>query len=425
MKNSDLKKNILWLVCKQQGGIILLDIFTLLGSAVTIWCAYFDRPFKINFLLDWIVAAFICFILIILIIRCLRLILKWESLNFPKDIFFQYISMQAIKASNSIKSIAGDLSWLAKQKETYEKIRKEKTHVSITIYYSEEGVINNTETQSLINEYLELGIRMIPYPFKIQTKHTKGILIDTDENARFLSFLKQKEGDVISCTKYYHDANEFSLAHAFIESIDNYIKLRDNLEQTKINKSVFIGVSGLNNIGKSSLCLELKLKYGEKVIVIEDSFISDTEQSSFEVALFCLLNQIFEFTRLKKELSDKTIFIFDRTPIDNFAFLKLYKTTKLYDRYIERLENEIRNFMVSFDIIALLIPDEKGYKYKDTSHLKTETRKRVPTVINTLYRRIYSEKITKYKVKKYSKSTDFAKRIKEIVEDIVKKINIE
>ena len=96
-------------------------------------------------------------------------------------------------------------------------------------------------------------------------------------------------------------------------------------KQTK--KKVYIGVSGINNIGKSSLCLELKQKYGNDLAIIEDSFISEAKQSSFEVSLFCLLNQVLDYRRIKSEQPNKTIFLFDRTPIDNFVFLIHYKNT--------------------------------------------------------------------------------------------------
>lgn len=76
--------------------------------------------------------------------------------------------------------------------------------------------------------------------------------------------------------------------------------------------------------------------------------------------------------------------------------------------------------MESFDYIVLLYPD-KGYRWKNTTYLKGDVRKKLPLNIIELYREIYSDKVTKYKLKRYSKEKEFKQRIKEIVDDFSKK----
>lgn len=402
---------------------ILFDFISITASLVTISVVYFDKHrFNFSNFLDWIVLFVMLLAVVLFLRRCYKILWKWEKLILPKDIFFKYVAYQASKASNDIKSIAGDLSWLESQKDTYFSLAK-KTNLHIIIYYSAERVSNNERTKSLIEEYKKNNIQMIPYPSDIQPRHVKGMLIDMDENAKFLSFTKVNDGESILCTKYYYDTNEYYIAVAFIDCIEKYLKIKAQYEDlsNRTKKKVYIGVSGINNIGKSSLCLELKQIYGNDLAIIQDSFISEAKLSTFEVSLFCMLNQFLDYRRINVEQSNKSIFLFDRTPLDNFAFLIHYKTSSEYDRYIEHLKTEIKRFMESFDVIVLLYP-EKGYRWKNTSFIKVDDRKKLPQNINELYRELYSDRVIKYKLKKYSKEKEFKQRIKEIVDDFSKKI---
>lgn len=409
---------------KQSFGKILIDFISLTASIVTIWLAYYkDRSFNPTIIFDWIVLIVMLLAISMFIYRTYKTLWKWEKLILPKNIFFEYVAYQASNASNEIKSIAGDLSWLNSQKDTYFSLAK-KLHIAI--YYSADRVSNNNNTNSLIEEYKMNNIEMLSYPSDIQLRHVKGILIDNDENARFISFTKVNDGESILCTRYNYGTNEYYIATAFVDCIGRYSKLKDEYQKfsNMPKKKVFIGVSGINNIGKTSLCSALRQKYNNyDIAIIQDSFISEAKKSTFEVSLFCLLNQMLDYQRIQKEKSNNSIFIFDRTPIDNFAFLIHYQTTNEYDRYIEHLKGEIKKFMESFDAIVLLSPD-KGYRWKKTRYLNVDVRKKIPNNINALYREIYSDKVIRYKLQRYNKEKDFKLRIKEIVDDLSKRIQI-
>ena len=406
----------------------LLGLISLIASVVTISVAYFhDRKFNPTIFWDWLVILFCLLAFGVFFYRCYKILWKWEKLILPRKVFFEYVAYQAAKADNTIKSIAGDLSWLKEQKDTYISLAK-KTNLHIIIYYSAERVLNDEETKSTIEEYKQNNIQMIPYPSEIQLGHVKGMLIDiNDENSRFLSFTKVNEGESFIFTKYYYDTNEYYLATAFLDSIEKYLKLKAEYEDinnriNRINKKVFIGVSGINNIGKSTLCRMLKQKYSNDLAIIQDPFIGEAKQSTFEVSLFCMLNQLLDYRRIIIEQSNKSVFLFDRTPIDNLAFLIHYKTTNVYDRYIEHLKNEIKIFMASFDAIVLLYP-EKTQRWNDTSFLEGKVRSKLPQKINSLYREIYSDKVITYRIKQYRKESDFKLRIKEIVDHFSQKLD--
>lgn len=75
--------------------------------------------------------------------RMYKTLWKWEKLILPKKIFFEYVAYQASNASNEIKSIAGDLSWLDSQKDTYFSLAN-KQNLHIAIYYSADKVSKKT-----------------------------------------------------------------------------------------------------------------------------------------------------------------------------------------------------------------------------------------------------------------------------------------
>jgi hypothetical protein len=333
MKRMKLIIKLFFIACFDKWLELVLDLFTLIGSAVTIACTYYKSGFVLNNYVDLAVLVFILFIFIVWFYRVCKIILQWDSLDFPKDTFFEYLPLQLEKASIEIKSIAGDVSWLEEQKQVYSNLLAQNPHMNLSIYYSDKKIEQRKRTQELITEYSGLGIKMIPYPYEVETEHIKGVLMDPNaENARFLSFSKREDGDVIRFVKFFSWTNEFHLANAFINSIDTYISLIEEMQEmeeeyeSRINElennitsyikklkdknCVYIGVSGLNNIGKSTLCDGLKLAYKERVIIVRDPFISDLKNSdiancSFEIALFCLLNQIFEFQEKIQDIKRK------------------------------------------------------------------------------------------------------------------------
>lgn len=420
-----MKLRIIWLIFKQQWINITLDLFVHIGTSVTIYCFVLGTTFYLKKWQHILVVLFILFILTIFLYRAITLFSKWKHIDFPKKLFFTYVSSEVNSANNKIVSIAGDLSWLKHQKNTYKNLRSK--NINIEIYYSKDDIKENNETKALIKDYSSLGIKMIPYPFEIHTKNIKGILIDSDENAKFLSFYK-KNDDIINCTKYLSTSNEYHLAHSFIKSINSHIELNNEYNEYKTTppkNSILIGVSGLNNIGKTTLCYELRLKYEESLITIGDTFIGDVKISNFEVALFCLLNQILEYNKiLNEKKGEKNIFLFDRTPFDNFAFLLLHKKEEhnQYDRYIERLEQELKNFMAMFNIVVLLTPANKKYRYKRTTNLSIQQREKIDERVKKLYNNLYGKKFKEYKISKYKKNEDFKKRIAEIVNDLAQMI---
>lgn len=405
--------SIKWLIRKQNllehWKTLLIDLFSLVGAAITILSIYVsDRK-------DWgqmkwsdiIVFGIVIFILIIWGRKSWET-LESKTLELNKDLFFKYIAEEVKKASATIECIAGDASWLRDQRDTYKYISEHKPEVKINIYYSTEA---HKRYMKLIREYAQWGINMIPYPFKFETEYLKGVLIDSDENAKFYS-IKKEENGCISTTKFNAGCYEYCLAVAFIKNIDAAIK-------NKKKNKVIIGIAGLNNIGKTSLCRKIRQQYKEQVVLIDDTFINTENETSFEVALFCLTNQILEYLNSTKRQTDKdkpSIILFDRTPFDNLMFLKRYRPKDKYGTYTYKLESLLRIFMSNFTHIIFLCPDKKLTNCS-TSFINEFERKELTRSLDKIYG-IIKEKITKVNVHYSVNEESFSQQIDELSQQV-------
>lgn len=349
-----------------------------------------------------------------------------------KNVFFEYINRKLFHAS-SVVNIAGDLSWLEKQYDVFETLRNKGCPVKI--YYCNNEITQADCIAVQIQKYKELGIQMIPYPTEMEPHHKslKGLIIDNgEEDLKFYSFMKKDdEGLYMRCSLYKNNAPELKIVQAYIKSLDVFVEMVYKIKilklpQKEINKNMLIGVSGLNNIGKSTLCRQMIKEFGEDVVeLIPDTFIQHSGESDLEIALFCISIQMTIFNKTRYEKPGKSIYIFDRTPIDNLAFLLVYmnqlkkkntsnlkklkavnaeKYSNKWDEYLTKLELEIEMFMKNFDLVALLVPQKKEDWINldnQTSAVSNDVRLSVLKEIDRLYKKMAFIKIDKYLVSRF------------------------
>lgn len=349
---------------------IIFDIFVCLSSAASIVALNFHSGDKWLFkgdIIDWSIILLCGLVLIHSI-----LIVKKEveqNLNVlvfdEKNDFYKYIQKERKKANSSIVNLAGNLSWLRKEKDKLILLKQHKPELRIKIYYDEieEGL------DVFIKECKDAGIVIEPYPIR-NLPNIKSIVIDSmsGEEAKMYVILRHKDGfKVYLCHK-----DSFSLKFA-----QSLISCFPKLKQKKI-----IGLSGINNIGKTSIATALKKYYGEKITVIDDPFISDYESNS-DTAFVCLNKQMKEYLQALK--SDKEIILFDRTPIDNYVCLKMcYSGVSGNTNYLVFIRESAIELTKAFHLILLLVPHKK-YKITDTSKLKRKQRVSMRDQISSLY----------------------------------------
>ena len=436
--------------------VAVLELSATLGSVVTIYTSYFDHEINLNSYKDLGIISFIVFIFIVFIFKIVRQ-LKSERLVLKKNTFFEYVNRKLLHAS-SVINIAGDLSWLEKQYDVFKTLRENGCPVKI--FYCDNGATQTDCIAIQIQNYKELGIQMIPYPTEMEPHHKslKGLIIDNgEEDLKFYSFMKKDdEGLYMRCSLYKNNAPELKIVQAYINSLDIFVNLLDrikvlSLPQKEINKNMLIGVSGLNNIGKSTLCRQMIKEFGEDVVeLIPDTFIQHSGKSDLEIALFCISIQMTIFNRVRYEKSSKKIYIFDRTPIDNLAFLLVYmnqlkkkhasnfkraKTVNIekysseWDEYLTKLELEMEMFMKHFDLVALLVPQKKEDWINldnQTSAVSNDIRSSVLKEIDRLCKKMAFIKLDKYLVSRFEtnglEQNEIDKKIEERISVIVSEI---
>lgn len=390
---------------KKIGGALFLDLITYIGSITTICSVYFsNNEFSSENIADWGIILFSLFVFIVWIFRFINLLAKERQISLERSDFFEYVLREKKKATNSIINIAGDISWLIDEKESFQNLKQQKPGLDIQIYFDKEKIAQNKETYEMIEEYKRFGIKIKEYPFN-NIPHLKALLID--ENSDDTKLLVFRKVDTQYKIDFFSKSDvALNFAIAFLYSIKSH------------KKHLLLGISGLNNIGKSTLVSFLKNRYNGDLSIVPDTFKHEST-STFETAALALCHQIALYNNLIKTNNSKII-LFDRTPIDNLAFMLLkMQSNSSYKDYVNGLTDTVNGFMSQFDFIALLKPSDTGFRYTNTTHLDSKTRKKVRKRIEMLYNESHA-KVMSYKVS--TNSGNFKPRLEEINSDIASRI---
>ena len=101
--------------------MIFLDFVTMLGSIVTIYTSYFDGDIDLNKIQDLFILFFLIFVFSVFMYKIICNF-NYERIILKKRTFFDYVNRKLLYASRVI-NLAGDLSWLEKQQETFKELR--------------------------------------------------------------------------------------------------------------------------------------------------------------------------------------------------------------------------------------------------------------------------------------------------------------
>ena len=277
-----------------------------------------DRSFKPEKFIHWVALG----ILIALLIH--GLIEVWKKMKNTDLYLVNYsqlhdlLTVARYEAENSIINIGGDLSWLDKDIDSLKEIKEEHPQIKIKIYYDKQKLSHDTK-KLVKNLQEEEIVELIPYPTNIKTPEIRCMVTDFNysdtKECKIYIYRKverkfKKNRDIFEWREYSYENNpELYDAIASILNILNKVKC----------SSILIGVSGINNSGKTSIireCAEI-LKKSFSVYVVEDIFRDITTKSQID-----RLNQTL-FTKLAiiiEENYEEQIVIFDRTPFDNFVY---------------------------------------------------------------------------------------------------------
>jgi hypothetical protein len=359
---------------------ILINLIAYFGSLVTIFAIKFidngGLAFDTSKFVDWFLLLCLFLLLGIGIIEIRKEILK----NFQTKIIvrrkhlFELIGSFRKDATYSVSNLSGDISWLREDVEITKALKKIKPNVSMEIFYDKSRVSNNT--LSLFTDYEDLSAKFISYPSEL-SPNIKSVLLDKEDKEKtiLLSFKKIPTNYFLSFVK--SDLFEISIQRDY-----NNIEISSTISLIRaldfINKNlVIIGISGVNNVGKTTIVNKVREKSKEIIDIVPDSFQSPME-SNTENALLSIFIQINELLRIDRQAK---IIIFDRTPLDNYCYYKLRNNSK--ENVI--LREKVISLMKKFDIIINL--EKLNDKFSTKTSLTTaRERKIVKTELSNILR---------------------------------------
>jgi hypothetical protein len=300
---------------------------------------------------------------------------------FERDKFFDFIDKERLNARSSIINIVGDMSWIDQEKEKIEQLINTTNNLSMIFYYDPDVTESK---QKIIDEYKRMGAKMIPYPVSGGADIKLMVIdIETEESSKMYGIERCNESGFQGFKVHIFDNYTYPIKMA-----KEFLRFLPLLKRT-----IVIGISGINNIGKTTLIGEIKRQLNNKVVVIDDPWVDiekpkDTTSTdekriySRNVALACLHKQLFDFLQVFFANADKKVIIFDRTPLDNCVFLD-YNTTHDFPN-IGAIRTSTKEFTKYLDLIIELKPDG-NFRYNDTTYLKTDERKKIKKNISKRY----------------------------------------
>ena len=361
-----LKKSV-WVVIKES----FLEFIAYFSSIVTISIAYYNRfgafIFSIKNWIDWLILGVIGLILFSGIHTIIR------KNNVPNSVKAYKKDLPTINqyfwatAAESITIIGGDVSWLKKDVDSLIQIAQ-KNKITIEIFCDYDRLPNN---RIFVEEMVKNGVLIKPYPDGVLFK-TRCLVIDINDssNCKIIYFNK------LDIAKFNNTQYEVVI-HSDKKNSEVMILLYLlNLISKKTKQFVLVGITGINNVGKTSLVTEIKAikKHTLTTNYIDDAFRVNGGRTRLDDNINALIMQISSILNNTSE-----ILIMDRTPADTLAYIKLFD-----ENLYESLSFDVAKLMKKFDLLINLSIKNEDFR-KRTKLLNQHDRKRVHNYLNDFY----------------------------------------
>lgn len=350
---------------------LLLPITAYLTSIITIFLAWFMRTGAFQFMasswLDWtilIILGFITFNGFILLTSKLQ----QKQIKVTRSELSDIISVVRSEAELSVINISGDLSWLKDDYHFLIATKKAKPDLRIKIFCDRSSI--PLESIEMVKELNSLGIGVFSYPFSI-SPFLKCIFVDRDnlENRRLYTIAHHRSPKMGELRKQHPFIwKEYGPEPSFeIESINALITTLESIQMSPIK----IGISGVNNVGKTRIATKLRdcLSKKFKVQFFADQFFLSGNGTNIKDNHIILYSQL-----LAKEDPNVDICIYDRTLVDNLCCMMLReKNDRLYRELLSLFAQIVKNYELIVDVHRAdndYSTDTKLLKGSDRIHIR-------------------------------------------------------
>lgn len=318
-------KNVFKLEIKEHFASAIKEIFSIafiahLASIIALYQVLFgeNRTFEPRKISHWIILSILIFLLVHGFFEVGRQVKKKNCYLIDYARLHDFLTVARYEAESSIINIGGDLSWLDKDMASLKEIKEEHPQVQIKIYYDKQKLSH--ETKQLVKKLQEdQVVELIPYPCNINPPLIRCMVTDFNysdtKDCKIYLYRKvdktaKQNQDTFDWREYNYESNP-----ELYEGISSILNILDKIKYP----SILIGVSGINNSGKTSIitkCAEI-LRKNFSVRIVEDIFNGITTRPQID-----RLNQTL-FTKLAVIIEGnytEQIVIFDRTPFDNLVY---------------------------------------------------------------------------------------------------------
>ena len=364
--------NVLRKAGYRRASLLLLPITTHLSSIATLSVAWFARggsfQFNASAIADWGAVGLAILVGVGGIDLIRRALPPTTEMVLSRDELGDLLAVARSDADISIHIVAGDLSWLPDDLDSLIAIKTRKPSLRITVHYDRDRVakseVGNIETLS------NKGIVLRPYT-DIPTLTSRFTLIDIEDQGttRVFTYDHARVPNALEPRGENRFLWRAFGPHSTI-AISAFSTVISMLRRTQ-PEPIRIGISGVNNVGKTSLAnaLRAELSGQFKVHLIPDQFRHVSGGATVNGSIAILLS---ELARAPSE-DDADVVIYDRTILDNLIFLRLRAQA---DDVYNALIKPIVTIVKSLDLIVYVKPADGAFS-AGTTFVSANDRQRI------------------------------------------------
>lgn len=336
---------------------LVLPLVAHVASIATLLGLWFMRGGSFKFSpgswTDWTVVT----LLVLALASGLRLVLaelrRPSRLTVNRSELTDLVAVSRAEAELSVVNLGGDLSWLPSDLPALRSIKISRPDLRVRVFYHRSRVPR--EMSPILAEAEGLGIDFVPYPEGVDPS-IRCMLIDREipDNVR-LHVYRRLETPLVGQppSRQPFIWEEFGQNSEFIISaMSAFVDALESMKPAPIK----IGISGLNNVGKTTLATRLRDLISKKysVRLVGDQFRIAGGGTSLRDNYIILLSQLMSEVENGAEVC-----VFDRTSIDNLCFLRA--RTGADDIVYQTLAPRIAVAAERYDMIFFVERSNDGY----------------------------------------------------------------
>ncbi len=299
----------------------VLPVTAHVGGVATIFTVYFFRSgffvFDVKSWIDWSVSAVLALVVASGLYISVRELRRSSGVVVDRTQLTKLLAIARVDADTSVETLAGDLSWLEEEAPALNAVKQARPTLKICVFYDRDRVPSDLLPR--VGELEDTGIELIPYP-RGNSPRIRCMVVDRElpDSTRLYAYVRHgTEAAGLARPQHQFEWQELRADQTILVSaVSSHISLL----RATLTPTVHIGISGVNNVGKTTLAIRLRsiLQQRYTVDLIPDHFRTVGNGTGFNE------NFRIQFEQLADDQHSKAnVCIHDRTLIDNLCFIRM------------------------------------------------------------------------------------------------------